>query len=62
MLRPCPLLDNYGKLAEVVDISGALSTDLENPEDVHSLCGKCREAAALWQPVADTLWEKSHSS
>ena len=41
MLRPCPLLDNQGRLAEMVDASGAHSTDLQNPEDVHVLCG-CR--------------------
>lgn len=40
MLRPCPLLDNQGKLAEMVDQSGAHFTDLQNPEDVHDLCAK----------------------
>ena len=44
MLRPCPLLDNQGRLAEMVDASGAHSTDLQNPEDVHTLCAKCQAA------------------
>ncbi|MDD4311677.1 MAG: radical SAM protein, partial [Eubacteriales bacterium] len=34
-LRPCPLLDNPEKLAYIVDVSGAASTDMESPEDVH---------------------------
>ncbi len=60
MLRPCPLLDNYGALASMVDASGAKSTDLAHPEDVHELCGKCKNAAEKWAPVADKLWEKEH--
>ena len=59
MLRPCPLLDNAGKLAQMVDETGAHSTDLQHPEDVHFLCGKCSNAAACWQPVADALWQES---
>lgn len=58
MLRPCPLLDNDGKLAEMIDACGAHSTDLQNPEDVHDLCAKCSRTAACWQPVADELWNK----
>ncbi|NLV92357.1 MAG: radical SAM protein [Firmicutes bacterium] len=60
-LRPCPLLDNKGKLAELVEKSGARSTDLENPEDVRSLCAKCEQAADAWEPVADRLWCESRS-
>ena len=59
-LRPCPLLDNYGKLSEVVKESGAVSTDLEHKEDVDALCEKCKEKAEAWAPVADELWKKSH--
>ncbi|MDD3214901.1 MAG: radical SAM protein, partial [Eubacteriales bacterium] len=59
MLRPCPLLDNNGKLAEMVDASGAKSTDLQNPEDVHVLCAKCRHAAECWTPVSEKLWTES---
>ena len=61
MLMPCPLLDNYGKLAEMVDNSGAVSTDFENPEDAHALCAKCKHAAAMWEPVANELWAKQRS-
>ena len=32
MLRPCPVLDNPGRLTQIVEESGARSTDLESPE------------------------------
>ncbi|SHO54203.1 Radical SAM superfamily enzyme, MoaA/NifB/PqqE/SkfB family [Anaerocolumna xylanovorans DSM 12503] len=60
LLRPCPLLDNQGRLAAMVERSGAKSTDLKNPEDVRSLTEKCIPAADRWEPVADRLWEESH--
>lgn len=56
--RPCPLLDNEGALASMVDASGAHSTDMESPEDVHALTGKCACAAGEWKPVADDLWQR----
>jgi len=59
-LRPCPLLDNPGRLANMIDKSGAESTDLENPEDVHDLSAKCKNAAEHWAPVADKLWDRSN--
>ena len=59
-LRPCPLLDNPGRLSNVVDQSGAHSTDLQNPEDVHELSAKCKNAAENWAPVADELWSCGH--
>ncbi len=58
-LRPCPLLDNPGALAQMVERTGALSTDLQNPEDVYELSAKCKNAADRWAPVADGLWEAS---
>lgn len=60
-LRPCPLLDNYGALAGMVDETGAHSTDLESPEDVHALCDKCKKASENWAVTADKLWSCSHS-
>ena len=57
MLRPCPLLDNPEKLAQMVDESGAHSTDVTAPEDVHELCGKCVETAKKWAVTADKLWK-----
>lgn len=56
MLRPCPLLDNPEKLAAMVHASGADSTDLQHPEDVDELCGRCKNVAAAWKETADRLW------
>ncbi len=56
-LRPCPMLDNPGKLAEMVEATGAHSTDLQAPEPAEDLCNKCTPAAERWKPVADQLWE-----
>ena len=55
-LRPCPLLDNPRALQSMVHATGAHSTDLESPEDVDALAGKCERAAENWAPVADSLW------
>lgn len=55
-LRPCPLLDNPDALVGMVERSGAHSTDLQDPEDVHELSAKCRKAAEAWEHMADGLW------
>ena len=60
-LRPCPLLDNPGRLAAIVEASGATSTDFVKSEDVHSLCGKCTDAAEKWAVTAERLWGESHN-
>jgi MoaA/NifB/PqqE/SkfB family radical SAM enzyme len=57
-LRPCPLIDNCGKLAEMVHASGARSTDLCSPENVDDLCAKCAKASSDWEIVADKLWNE----
>ena len=59
MLRPCPLLDNQGTLAKMVEESGAHSTDLQNPENINALTDKCITAADNWKIVADDLWKCS---
>ena len=58
-LRPCPLLDNPGRLAQMVKKAGAVSTDLEHPEDVDSLTQKCVPAAKNWAVVAKDIWDES---
>ena len=58
LLRPCPLLDNEGKLAEMVHRCGAHSTDLAHPENVNDLCAKCHNISKDWKVTADKLWEK----
>lgn len=59
-LRPCPLLDNQGALAEMVHASGAHSTDMAAEENVDELTAKCKAVADNWTPVADQLWAKNH--
>jgi MoaA/NifB/PqqE/SkfB family radical SAM enzyme len=57
-LRPCPVLDNPGRLTVMVNKSGAHSTEILAPEAAEDYCGKCVERAKDWKPVADELWEK----
>ena len=59
-LRPCPLLDNPGRLTDMVEKSESHSTDMTHPEDVHDLSAKCVNAAKNWKPHADKLWHESH--
>lgn len=58
MLRPCPMLENPEKLREMVEQSGAHSTDLQSPETADHLCSKCDKYAECWTPVADELWKE----
>ena len=58
-LRPCPMLENPEKLQQMVHETGAKSTDLQSPESVEHLCGKCEQYASIWKKKADELWEKS---
>ena len=59
MLRPCPVLDNPGRLTDIVEKSGARSTDYQNLETAKEFSDKCEEAAANWTPVAERLWMES---
>ena len=56
MLRPCPVLDNPGRLTQMVEESGAHSTDLQSPERACDYCNRCISAAEKWAPVADEIW------
>ncbi len=62
LLRPCPMLENPDALTQMVKETGAKSTDLQSPEAVESLCGKCRNYADVWKPAADTLWSKKEKN
>ena len=59
-LKPCPMLENPEKLVQKVHETGAKSTDLQSPEPVEHLCGKCENYAAEWDATADKLWEEGH--
>lgn len=61
-LKPCPLLDNPGRLQQMVYKSNAKSTDMEAPEDVDDLTEKVLDAAKNWSPTADRLWEQSQKN
>lgn len=56
LLRPCPMLENPQKLVEMVERSGAKSTDLEHEESAYDLAKKCAPGAEAWYPVAKELW------
>ena len=56
MFQPCPMLENPTRLREMVEKSGAHSTDLQSPESADHLCAKCDSYAACWKPKADELW------
>jgi len=56
MFQPCPMLENPQALREMVEKSGAHSTDLQSPETADHLCAKCDSYAACWKPKADELW------
>ncbi len=58
MLRPCPILDNPGRLTEVVERVGARSTDYQNLEYAKEFSDKCVDVAEKWAPVADRLWSE----
>ena len=61
-LRPCPCLDNPHKLVEMVEKSGAKSTDVQAPEDVHDLAAKCEPVSEAWGKHADELWKENRAA
>ncbi|MGI5888859.1 MAG: radical SAM protein, partial [Oscillospiraceae bacterium] len=56
MLRPCPVLDNPGRLTAMVRQAGAKSTDMLAPEDPKDYSDRCVDEAKQWAVVADQLW------
>ena len=57
MFKPCPMLENAGKLTKMVNETHAHSTDLISPEDPKDLEGKCAPYAKEWNKTADDMWE-----
>ena len=55
-LRPCPMLENPEILQRMVHETGAVSTDMKQPESVEHLCEKCSQYACNWKETADKLW------
>ena len=60
LLKPCPMLENPEILQKMVKETGAVSTDLMQPESAEELCGKCVQYSENWSPTADRLWEETH--
>ncbi len=58
MFKPCPMLENAGKLTKLVEESNAKSTDFISPEDPKDLEAKCSPYAKNWNKTADEIWEK----
>lgn len=56
LLKPCPILENEGLLADMVKRAGAHSTDIQEKESAENLCAKCHDSIAEWTPVADRIW------
>jgi hypothetical protein len=54
-LRSCPLIDVPEKLIEVVESTGAYSTELASPENVRDFTRKTLPVSEAWKPVADKI-------
>ena len=61
LLRPCPIMENSGMLTEMVERSGAHSSDLQQTETADELCAKTKAAADEWGPYAERLWNDENS-
>jgi MoaA/NifB/PqqE/SkfB family radical SAM enzyme len=62
MLRPCPLVDNPGRLTLMVNQTGARSTEIIEPDNAEELTSRCVEFAKGWAPIARDLWDKEQAS
>lgn len=62
MLRPCPMLENPECLREMVEKTGAHSTDPQSPESADHLCAKCDSYADCWKEKADKLWAENQAA
>ncbi len=58
MLRPCPVLDNPGRLTQIVEKSKARSTDIMAPETAREYSNKCVARAKDWAKVSAELWRE----
>ena len=58
MLKPCPMLENPGRLTKLVEDSKSKSTDLISPESPENLEEKCIPYAKDWNKTADSIWKE----
>ncbi len=59
MLRPCPVLDNPGRLTKIVEETNAKNTDYQAQESAREYSEKCVDTAKKWAPVANKLWDET---
>ncbi len=55
-LRPCPMLENPECIEQLVEDTGAHSTELVESESVYELTAKTRPMAERRKPVAERIW------
>ncbi|MDO5037514.1 MAG: radical SAM protein [Tissierellia bacterium] len=60
LLKPCPMLENPGRLTQIVQASGAKNTDVIAQETPQDLQEKTTPYAQAWDKTAKKLWEKTH--
>ena len=58
-LRPCPMLENPQCLRQIIDETGAKSTNLLGEETADCLCSKCDKFAAEWAVQAERIWNSN---
>ena len=56
------MLENPEILQKMVRETGAVSTDLMQPESAEELCGKCVKYAEDWVPSADSRWDDTSTT
>ncbi|MCD8333007.1 MAG: radical SAM protein, partial [Clostridiales bacterium] len=56
-LQPCPMLENPQMIKQMVEASGAHSTDMQAEEPVDDLIAKPVSYAEEWAPTAKRLWD-----
>ena len=59
LLKPCPMLENPGRLTKIVNDSGAKNTDMIEPESPEELQEKTTPYAMNWNKKANELWKAS---
>lgn len=57
-LQPCPMLENPQMIKQMVEASGAHSTDMQAEEPVDDLIAKTIPYAEEWAPTAKRLWDE----
>lgn len=58
--RPCPLIDIPEILPELVEESGAYSTQIHGKESPEEFAKKLKPYAEEWKEIADAIWYKKH--